>query len=178
MHNLSVVTENGNQWLVIADENSKKEGFGYIFNRIWNWVIDWAWYVIKRIIFLIVLIIVGYFLVKIFFIVLKNCLKKRRNNQLTSLRAALGIQRNVEETSFISPLNDTLPQAPVSIQGADQLINPGLPTIVTNPVPGLPVVNTIHESSSSASSSVGPGKGNEVKRLPHENVQINNLSAY
>jgi len=148
MHNLSVVTENGNQWLVIADENSKKEGFGYIFNRIWEWVIDWSWYILKRIFFLLLMIIFGYFMVKIFFIVLKNCLKKRRNNQLTSLRAALGINRNIEETSFISPLNETLPQAPIPIQGALPVIQPIQPNIVSNPVLELPIIKTIDDCDS------------------------------
>jgi hypothetical protein len=147
MHNLSVVTENGNQWLVIADENSKKEGFGYIFNRIWEWVIDWSWYILKRIFFLLLMLIIGYFLVKIFFIVLKNCLKRRRNNQLTNLRAALGMNRNMEETSFIGPINETLPQAPTSIQGAQPVIQPTPPYIVNNPVLGIPVIKTIDESS-------------------------------
>jgi hypothetical protein len=123
------------------------------------------------------MIIIGYFMVKIFFIVLKNCLKKRRNNQLTSLRAALGINRNIEETSFISPLNETLPQAPIPIPGALPVIQPVPPNIGNNPVLGLPIIKTIDESSSSASSSDGPGKGNEVKSVAHENVQLKNLSA-
>ena len=38
-------------------------------------------------------------------------------------------------------------------------------------------IKTIDESSSSASSSDGPGKGNEVKSVAHENVQLKNLSA-
>jgi hypothetical protein len=162
---------------LLPKKDSKKEGFGYIFNRIWEWVIDWSWYILKRIFFLLLMLIIGYFLVKIFFIVLKNCLKKRRNNQLTSLRAALGMNRNMEETSFIGPINETLPQAPISIQGAQPVIQPTPPYIVNNPVHGLPVIKTINESSSSASSSDGPGKGNEVESLTLERVQLKNLSA-
>ena len=74
------------------------------------------------------------------------------------------MNRNMEETSFIGPINETLPQA-ISIQGAQPVIQPTPPYIVNNPVLGLPVIKTIDESSSSASSSDGPGKGNEVESL-------------
>ncbi len=37
IHNISIINENGNQWLVISDETSKKEGFGYIFTMIKEW---------------------------------------------------------------------------------------------------------------------------------------------
>ena len=38
MHNLTVVNENGNQWLIIADENSSQEGSSYILKNIKDWL--------------------------------------------------------------------------------------------------------------------------------------------
>ena len=60
IHNLSVKTVNGQQWYVIADENSKSEGFGYIFKRIKDWLGDSVWYIIKIILFIILDIILIY----------------------------------------------------------------------------------------------------------------------
>jgi hypothetical protein len=54
------------------------------------------------------------------------------------------------------------------------VIQPIQPNIVNNPVLGVPIIKTIDESSSSASSSDDPGKGNEVKSVAHEDVQFKN----
>jgi hypothetical protein len=128
-------------------------------------------------ILLIILVVVGYILVKNFLVILKDCLKKRRNNQFTSIRAALGINRDLDETTFMNPVAEPLPAVPVSsLQGTNQIVQPIIPLIEHNPLPGLPVTKIIDESSS-ASSSTGPGKGIEVKKSTHESVQMKNFSA-
>jgi hypothetical protein len=68
---------------VLVNGVDKQEGFGYIFGRISKWFKDWAWYIIKRILFF--LICVGLLLkgVKLTYLLIKYYLKRKRNNPQT-----------------------------------------------------------------------------------------------
>ena len=82
IHNISIINENGNQWLVISDETSKKEGFGFIFNRIKEWFKDWTWFFVKWV--LKVLLCLGLFgiLARSLVVLVKYLLNKRKNKPI------------------------------------------------------------------------------------------------
>ena len=40
IHNLSIVIENGHEWLVIPDRSTSSEGFGYVLKNINDWIMN------------------------------------------------------------------------------------------------------------------------------------------
>jgi hypothetical protein len=82
IHNISIINENGNQWMVISDENSKQEGFGYIFMRIKDWFGDWVWYLIKRVIWVLSAILFLYVSVRLLIIWCKYRSKRKNKSQV------------------------------------------------------------------------------------------------
>ncbi len=104
IHNISVINENGNQWLVIADVASKKEGFGYIFNRIKGWFIDWTWFFIKWV--LIALLCIGLFgiLTKLLVVLVKYLLNKRNNNH-----TSVAYEKAIDDSDAKVTINPILP---------------------------------------------------------------------
>ena len=77
-HNISVIVENGNEWMVIQDNNSKEESLGYVLASIKDWFLNISGSILKW--GLIGLTSVGmvYISYKLFILWIKSCLAKRR----------------------------------------------------------------------------------------------------
>jgi membrane protein implicated in regulation of membrane protease activity len=100
IHNISIINENGNQWMVISDKNSKQEGFGYIFKRIKDWLGDWVWFLIKRVIWVLLAILFLYVSVKLLIIWCKYRSKRKNKSLVVEYRKSQD-----EELVEIKPSN-------------------------------------------------------------------------
>jgi hypothetical protein len=106
MHNLTVVNENGNQWLVIADENSSQEGSSYILKNIKDWLENYLSIIGFWLIVAIVLIII----IVLSFKFLCCCLKRA----CCTLWNKIKVNRRQPNRIITNPPNLNIPLIPVS----------------------------------------------------------------
>jgi hypothetical protein len=86
IHNLSVITENGNEWMVIQDDNSKEENLGYVLASIKDWFLNISGSILKWGLIGITIVVLVYILYKLFIIWIKNCFTKRRKRSNLPVR--------------------------------------------------------------------------------------------
>ena len=103
IHNLSVITENGNQWMVISDENSKQGNLGYVFSTIKDWFLRFSWSFLKWLLIALVIAIFCFIGYKVFLLGLKNYCAKRGNKSTKSVRYTVGDLKNTESINLNSP---------------------------------------------------------------------------
>jgi hypothetical protein len=97
IHNISVITENGNQWMVISDDNLKQGNLGYVFPTIKDWFLRFSWSFLEWVLIALIIAILCFIPYKVFLIGLKNYFAKRGAKSTKSVRYTVGdLKKNTE----------------------------------------------------------------------------------
>ena len=80
IHNLSYVTENGGQWLILPGDDSNKANIGFGFKNFFLILVNWLWFLVKLIFWILLALVILFIIYLLIKFSIKLYLAKRKKS--------------------------------------------------------------------------------------------------
>ena len=180
MHNLSTVTENGAQWLVVSDENGTTEGFGYILIKIKDWLLGLTWYTVKLVLVIILVIFAGYILAKLLIFLIRHYIQVPKEERSDLCKCSLSNCKKNNKRLFSPEVKNPLHET-VDVTGSENIPMVSIPCTSEGQVSDVYVTPKIvtskvsHKLSLTSIMTEGFFRSSRSKSSPGETVSVGDL---